>query len=248
MKSPNVHLMAMLVAASLVFVATPAFGDEPQCQTINVAASKVWLEKPAKPAKGKNDKGDGKDHDHGKGNDDKDEGKKSERGGKSHDDEDDEDTPGKGKGNKHPKHPHEDESCDRDERSKDVFFLDADLDFEKVGTFVVPDVIPVVEGKSRKGDGVVLEMGVHDCDGFTGVITCSYKRLKRPGKHHPHDEWSRYRFVGCSQPGITPGKKVTGNALSLHVEAGGKNCPDNRTTVSFALNACGVGGLLPPAP
>lgn len=247
MKKPNLHALAMIVTGLLVLVSTPAFGDDAQCQTIKVAATKVWLEKPSKKDKEKDkDKGDKdspKDHDHGKGNDDKDD--------KGYDDDKGKDNKRHGGGqNHHPKHPRPDEdmSCDNDERSKDVFFVDADLDFANVGTFVVPDVIPVTEGKSRKADAVVLEMGVHDCDGFSGVVTCSYKRMKPAGKHHPRDEWSRYRFAGCSLPSVTPGKKVTGNALSLHVEGGGKNCPDNRTTVAFDLNACGVGEILPPAP
>lgn len=227
MKNLSLHILAMLVTGSMVMVSTPAMGDGEQCQIVKVAATKVWLEKPSKV--GKDDKDSPNDHDHGKGNDDK--------------------RHGDGQ-NQHPQHPlpDEDVTCDNDERSKDVYFIDADLDFKDVGTFVVPDVIPVTEGKSRKADAVVLEMGVHDCDGFSGVVTCSYKRMKRAGKHHPRDEWSRYRFAGCSQPGITPGKKVTGNALSLHVEGGGKNCPESRTTVAFDLNACGVGELLPAVP
>lgn len=226
MKSLNLQLMSLLATGCLAVVSTPASGDAPSCTTINVAATKVWLEK----------------EDHKKDDDKEDKEDKDDQRASSAKDDDKND-----KKDKEPKppHPEEDVSCDKDERSKDVFFVDADLDFKNVGTFVVPDVIPVIEGKSRKGDSVVLEMGVHDCDGFTGVVTCSYRRIKPAGKHHPHDEWSRYRFAGCNKAGITPGKTVTGNALSLHVAAGGKNCPDNRTTVSFNLNACGVGDILP---
>lgn len=226
-----------------------ALADGESCQVFNVAATKVWLEKPNhkdkdkdkkdKDDKDKKDKDSPDDKDKGKGNDDK--------------DKKDKDRHGKGHGHGHdklpkPQKPEEDVSCDKDERSKDVFYIDADLDFEKVGTFTVPDVIPVVEGKSRQGDHVLLEMGVHDCDGFSGVVTCVYQRMPPKTKPKPRDEWARYRFSSCSQPGITPGKKVTGNALSLHVAAGGKNCPDNRTTVAFSLNACGVGDLLPATP
>lgn len=141
----------------------------------------------------------------------------------------------------------EDNTCDYDARSSDFYYLDADLDFQNTGTFTVPDMIPVIEGKSRPTDSVMLEMGVHDCDGFTGVVTCTYKR-RAPNWTMPLvlDQWQRYDFKSCSVASITPGKVVTGNALSLHVAAGGKNCPDRRTTVAFNLNACGVGELLPP--
>jgi hypothetical protein len=206
------HLLAAACVLALTGVAPVAKASGPMCQTYNVAAAKVWLEK--KPPIQHTLVGAIIDW---------------------------------LTDLFHLSNGQEDNTCDHDERSKEFHFIDADLDFEKVGTFTVPDMIRVVEGKARNEDQVILEMGVHDCDGYTGVVSCIYRRKGPPIALLLNvEEWQRYKFKSCSVKNITPGTKVKGNALSLHVDKGGKNCPDRRTTVAFTLNACDTGNLLSP--
>jgi hypothetical protein len=122
--------------------------------------------------------------------------------------------------------------------SSEPVWLDADFDFETLGEIVVPDVLPVVEGKPQPGERAVLEVGSHECGvgNFSGVVRCSYVASL---------DAARYDFLSCDD-GSLAGARLPGNALSLRVNPASPGCPGMRTTVSVGLLSCGVGSIVSP--
>lgn len=122
--------------------------------------------------------------------------------------------------------------------SSEPIWLDADFDFETLGELVVPDVLPVIEGKPQPGERAVLEVGDHECGigNFSGVVRCSYVASL---------DATRYDFLACDD-GSPAGARLPGNAVSLRVNPDSPGCPGMRTTVSVGLLACGVGAVVRP--
>lgn len=122
--------------------------------------------------------------------------------------------------------------------SSEPIWLDADFDFETLGELVVPDVLPVIEGKPQPGERAVLEIGNHECGvgNFSGVVRCSYVASL---------DAARYEFLSCDD-GSPAGARLPGNAVSLRVNPEAPGCPGMRTTVSVGLLACGVGAVVNP--